>query len=229
MVDSLLPDYGKIPSGKLRIHPQHGDAYMHYLRGSAMVAKATTKAIEKGIKEFELAIKLQPDYALAHVSLALNTMVLYQHRVIDSKEARAIAQTAIDRALTEDPYLALAHTAQGLLHINYDEFFAAEAAFITALNLEPTLPLAHHNYGYLLWLQDKHQQALDHFQMALASNPMSAITNFAVADSLFTTGQLNDALKQYQHCVALLPDYPACHMGIANFYRFTTISYFFWM
>ncbi|MFT5543537.1 MAG: TolB-like protein/DNA-binding winged helix-turn-helix (wHTH) protein [Glaciecola sp.] len=220
IVDSLLPDYAQIPVGKLRIHPQHGDAYMHYLRGNAMAAKATVEYSKKAIQEFETAIELQPDYALAHVSIALNTMVLFQYRVIPSAQARDIAQAAIDRALEIDPFLALAHTAQGLLHLNYRAFPEAEEAFITALNLDPALHLAHHNYGYLLWLQDKHEQALDHFQIALARNPMSAITNFAVADSLFIAGQLNDALKQFEHCVALLPDYPACHLGIANFYRF---------
>ena len=220
IVDSLLPDYAQIPAGKLRIHPQHGDAYMHYLRGNAMAAKATVEYSKKAIQEFETAVELQPDYALAHVSIALNTMVLFQYRVIPSVEARDIAQAAIDRALEVDPFLALAHTAQGLLHLNYRAFPEAEEAFITALNLDPALHLAHHNYGYLLWLQDKHEQALDHFKIALARNPMSAITNFAVADSLFIAGQLNDALKQFEHCVALLPDYPACHLGIANFYRF---------
>ena len=88
------------------------------------------------------------------------------------------------------------------------------------MKLDPVLPLAHHNYGYLLWSQDNHQQALEHFQIALARSPLSAISNFAVADSLFVTGQINKALAQYQHCNALLPDYPACHLGIANFYRF---------
>lgn len=222
IVDSLLPDYGQLPSGKLRVHPQLGDAYMHYLRGNAMAAKATVEFQQKAIEEFKTAIKLQPDYALAHVAIALNTMVLYQYRVIESDEARDQAQNAIDQALGVDPYLALAHAAQGLLHVYYGEFSEAENSFITALNLDPVLPLAHHNYGYLLWSQGKYEQALDHFQIALARSPMSAITNFAVADSLFITGQLDDALKQYEHCVALLPDYPACQLGIANFYRFTS-------
>ena len=222
MVDSLLPDYGQIPAGKLRMHPQYGDAYMHFLRGNAMAGKATVEDIQKAIKEFETAIDLHPDYALAHVSIAINTMVLYQYRVIESQEARNIAQTALDSALDIAPFLASAHAAQGLLYINYGEYLEAEGAFIAALDLDPELPLAHHNYGYLLWVQEKHEQALDHFQIALARNPMSDISNFAVADSLYTTGQLDDALRQYEHCVALLPDYPACHLGIANFYRFTS-------
>ncbi|WP_299073179.1 winged helix-turn-helix domain-containing protein [uncultured Paraglaciecola sp.] len=221
IVNSMLPEYGDIPVGKLRVHPRHGEAYRHFLRGKAMAAKATVEHIQQAIAEWQTAIELQPDYALAHVSIAFNTMVLYQHRVIEAEEARDIAQRAIATALQQDPFLALAHTAQGLLHVNYGEFAAAETAFIRALNLDPTLPLAHHNYGYLLWLQSKHQQALGHFQRALATNPMSAISNFAVADSLFVTGQLDAALKQYKHCVALLPDYPACQLGIANFYRFT--------
>lgn len=221
VVDSLLPDYTQVPSKNNRIHPTKTDAYMHYLRGSAMAAKATDEYRQKAIQEFKTAIELQPDYALAHVSIALNTMVRYQNRVIKSKEAYSTAQSAINRALEISPFLAEAHSAQGVLHANYGKFSEAEDAFTTALNLDPTLHLAHHNYGYLLWLQDKHEQALDHFQIALARNPMSAITNFAVADSLFVTGQLNDALKQYEHCIVLLPDYPACHLGLANFYRFT--------
>lgn len=222
VVDSLLPNYGQIPAGKLRMHPQFGDAYMHFLRGNAMAGKATVEDIQQAIKEFKTAIELHPDYALAHVSIAINTMVLYQYRVIESEEARRIAQAAIDSALEIAPFLASAHAAQGLLYTNYGNYAAAEAAFIAALDLDTQLPLAHHNYGYLLWVQEKHEQALEHFQIALARNPMSAISNFAVADSLYTTGQLGDALRQYEHCVALLPEYPACHLGIANFYRFTS-------
>ena len=126
VVNSLLPDYGQLPSGKIRVHPQHGEAYMHYLRGNAMAAKGTVDYHLKAIQEFEKAIELQPEYALAHVSIALNTMVLFQYRVVESAKARKIAQTAIENALRIDPFLALAHTAQGLLYVNYDDFFHSQ-------------------------------------------------------------------------------------------------------
>lgn len=221
VVQSLAPEYALQSSGKLRKHPQIGDAYMHFLRGSAMAAKATPDDIQKALTEFEKAVSLQPDYVLANIAIAMNTMVLYQYRLLEPAIARESSQNAINIALEVDPFMPLAFAAQGLLHINFGEFEQAEKAFLTALDLDPKLALAHHNYGYLMWIQDNHVKALNHFNIALAHNPMSAITNFAVADSLFITGQLTDALKQFQHCVALLPDYPACHLGLANFYRFT--------
>lgn len=221
VVQSLAPEYTLQSSGRLRKHPELGDAYMHFLRGSAMAAKATPEYIQKALIEFEQAVALQPDYALAHIAIGMNKMVLYQYRLLAPDVARSSTQKAIDIALGVDQFMPVAFAAQGLLHINFGEFEQAEKAFLTALELDPKLALAHHNYGYLLWIQDNHSKALNHFNIALAHNPMSAITNFAVADSLFVTGQLSAALKQFQHCVALLPDYPACHLGLANLYRFT--------
>lgn len=221
VVNSLVPNDASSASANLRQHPQFGDAYLYYLRGSAMAARSTPEDIKNALVEYEKAIQLQPDYALAHVAIALNTMILFQYNMIETEYAIKRTQKAIDAALGIDPFMAEAFAAQGLLYVNLRQGDKAEEAFIKALNLNPSLAIAHHNYGYLLWLQDNQKQALKHFSIALRRNPMSAISNFAVADSLYTMGQLEAAFKQYKHCVELLPDYSACQLGLANFYRIT--------
>lgn len=222
VIKSLLPDYD--PSFNYfshREHPNNHEAYLHFLRGNAMAGKGTVESINLALKEFNDAIELADDYALAYTDIALNTMVLYQFRELDAETARQNAEAAITRALALQPYLASAHAAAGLVHINFGEYQLAQDKFKRALELDPTSHLAHHNYGYLLWIQNEHEQALRHFKIALAHNPMSRITNFGTGDSMFWLGRLPDAKKQFQHCLSLFPDYPACHLGLANFYRVT--------
>jgi TolB-like protein/DNA-binding winged helix-turn-helix (wHTH) protein/lipoprotein NlpI len=221
VAESVMPPDTQIAQQQLRRHPTFGDAYMHYLRGSAKTNRGTPEDYANSILEYKKAIALDPNYALAHVALALNTLVLLQYQMMTPEEAEQTATTAINNALRIQPNLPIAHVSKGLYWLNNHQYDKAELAFRRALSLDPTLALAHHNYGYMLWLQDDHQGALRQFQQALAQNPMSAITNFAVADSLLATGKLADALKQYQHCIVLLPDYPACRLGLANFYRLT--------
>lgn len=221
VAESVMPGEIQIAQQQLRRHPTFGDAYMHYLRGSAKTNRGTPQDYAESIEEYKKAIALDPNYALAHVALALNTLVLFQYQMLPPDEAKRTATAAIDNALRINSNLPIAHVAQGLYWLNFNQFNKAEVAFRQALSLDPTLALAHHNYGYMLWLQDDHQGALVQFQKALAQNPMSAITNFAVADSLLATGKLADALRQFQHCIVLLPDYPACRLGLANFYRLT--------
>ncbi|MGQ8366872.1 winged helix-turn-helix domain-containing tetratricopeptide repeat protein [Glaciecola sp. 1036] len=221
IVTSLEPENVSITRQKFRQHPESGDAYMHFLRGNAMAARATPEYTRKALAEFEKAIELEPDYALAHASIALNTLVLFQQRVITAEDTVDPTLKAIETALQINPFLPEAIVAKGLFHSTFNQRSEAEQAFEEALSLDPNSALAHHNYGYLLWINQDYSGALKHFSIALTYNPMSAITNFAVADSLFSLGQLEKALAQYIHCTELLPDYPACHLGIANLYRFT--------
>lgn len=221
VVNSLLPDYEIESSGLLRQHPLSEAAYMHYLHGRAMSAKATPEYFKKATLEYQQAIELEPKYALAHVALALDTLLLMQYRHIETEKALKQAQFSIDVALEVSPNMAEAYAAQGLLFTYTNKYKLAESAYKKALSLDPFLSIAHHNYGFSLWMQDYHPEALEHFQRSLIHNPMSAITNFAVADTLFNVGQLQEAERQYAHCTTLLPDYPACQLGYANFYRFT--------
>lgn len=218
---SLLPEYNAQAIINNRKHPTQSEAYQHYLRGNAMTSRGTLEQIKLASDEYQKAIEIAPDYALAQVAVALNTMLLYQYREIDEDSARTTTLEAVEKALKSQPFLASAYAAKGLMHINFNEPQQAAENFKKALEIDPSLHLAHHNYGYLLWTQNKHAEALRHFQIALAHNPMSTFTNFGVADSLFAVGNLSAAHKQYQHCLALHPDYPACHLGLANFYRVT--------
>ena len=81
------------------------------------MAQRTRASIEGAVQEFERAIALDPDYALAYAELAIAILLLQRSDYGDLTRGEAIARAAphAERAMALDPNLAEAHAATGLL------------------------------------------------------------------------------------------------------------------
>ncbi|MBU3003331.1 winged helix-turn-helix domain-containing protein [Paraglaciecola arctica] len=221
VVESVSHKQSFVSQKQIRIHPNSGDAYIHYLRGRALNTKGTSEGYELALKEFQQAVELSPEYALAHAAVAFNYLLLHQYKGVPLEQVKVKALQAIEHALEIDPELAEAYAASGLYYIYSDDFVLAEQAFNRALSLNPNSAVVRHNMGFMYWQQGRKKEALIHHRAALSVNPFSAISNFAVADGLTSIGHLNKALRQFQHCMLLFPKYLGCGLGLANFYRLT--------
>jgi TolB-like protein len=91
------------------------EAHAAYLRGRYLVVQRTRATIERAVREYEKALMLDPDFALAHAELAMATLLLNRNLYGDLPVAEAIAKAALhaDRARALDPNLAEAHAAAG--------------------------------------------------------------------------------------------------------------------
>jgi TolB-like protein len=121
-----------------------------YFRGKQRLATRNTAALAEATEDFNRAIELDPNFALAYVGLADSYMVQYEWSGLLLDEMLAKAQTAIDRALALEGRLAEALVSLGDIEFTRMDFEAAEAAYKLALELNPNYATAYHWYAILL-------------------------------------------------------------------------------
>lgn len=216
-VSKLIPtDAQAIETAGPARHPVAAEAYRLYLMGQSHMRVATVDAYAKAAVFFADAIRIEPDYALAHTQLAAAYLLLYQYRHDPLEQATGRARSALENALEIDPRQAEAFAVFGLLHTYRKDYAAAEESFMQAIALQPNLSFARHNYGFMLWSQSRFQDALEQLRIALDSNPLSGVTHFLLADSLAGLGRFEPALQAYQMCQQKLPEYYSCFAGLAT-------------
>ena len=212
----ISPTFDRNKFNIMRNHPKSNAAYAHFLKAAVLMGKDQPKLLTHAKSELEQALKLAPDYALAHAAMAKT--ILLQHQF--SKEPLTIAgpqaRRHIQAALKIEPTSAEAYSALGLYHTYHSDFIEAENAYRTALSFNPALVSAQHNLGFSYWMQNQFALARQHFESALALNPLAPMSNFALADTLYSEGFVDEAFSQYKHCLAVVIDFPACLLGLSG-------------
>jgi len=153
-------------------------AYEAYLRGRFFFDKRTHEDYDKAVGEFEQAIRLDPNYALAIAGLA--DVYALQANYADSRENRdALYErsraTAI-KALQLDETLAEGHTTLAWIRRTHDwDWAGSEAEFKRALELNPNYVNAHQWYALLLTTLGRWDEALTEIQSAHDLEPLSKV------------------------------------------------------
>jgi tetratricopeptide (TPR) repeat protein len=126
---------------------QSHQAYDAYLRGRARMANYTAAKMQQAIADYEDAVRLDPEYALARAALATSLAwfgVRYAYESGAERWARR-AELEAQAALARDPALADAHlaiaNAAGTIYRGFDWQTAIKESE-KALALDPTLELA---------------------------------------------------------------------------------------
>jgi serine/threonine protein kinase/Flp pilus assembly protein TadD len=122
------------------------EAYDYYLRGRKAFFEQRRRGIDLGLKMFMLAIKHDPDYALAYAGVSDCHSYLYMIGE-PSEEHLRLADEASQRALQLSPELAEAHVSRGLALSIANRHAEAELAFEAAIRLNPRLFDAYYFYA----------------------------------------------------------------------------------
>ena len=154
------------------------DAYEAYLRGRFLFDKRTAENYERAIAEFEQAIKLDRNYALALTGLA--DVYALQANNVDSHETREAlyerSRATAFKALQLDETLAEGHTTLGWIKRTHDwDWAGSEAEFKRAIELNPNYANAHQWYALLLTTLGRADEAAKEIQIAHDLEPLSII------------------------------------------------------
>lgn len=137
--------------GRLRQRPTaEVSAYDYYLRGREHYRRYRREENEAAIAQFQQALALDPDFALAHAGLAS----AYVQRVVRYDGAPHWLDTALasaQRARDLDADLPEAHKALGLTFAAKGWPHRAAEAYERAIALRPGYDEAVHNFGLLLY------------------------------------------------------------------------------
>ena len=90
-------------------------AYEFYLKGRYYCNERSREAVEKAIKYFEAAIKMDPRFALAYSGLADSYRTLVEHGHLPPSEGNTKSEEAARKAVELDETLAEAHTSLGFI------------------------------------------------------------------------------------------------------------------
>jgi TolB-like protein/DNA-binding winged helix-turn-helix (wHTH) protein len=188
------------------IAPANTEAYDAYLRGRYLVVQRTWATIESATLEFEEALTLDPDFALAHAELAIASMFLTRYGDLTVTEATAKATPHVERALAIDPNLAEAHAAAGYVLRFRGHAEEALTHFTQALWFNPNYAIVYNVMGVLFEeLLGRHSDALVAFETAARLDPLSLppIGNRVVA--LHERNRLAEAEPEAEKLAAIAP------------------------
>ena len=161
------------------------------------------------IAEYEAALRIEPDYALAHYSLG----------VALSKTGQLASAIANYRAaLRSEPDYAQAHNNLGSALAQVPGGLPeAITEFKAAIRLDPDYAEAHNNLGdALASIPGRLPEAVAEYNAALRIAPGLAIAHYNLGSALGEMGRLEDAMVQYRLAIEAQPDFPEAHNNLGT-------------
>ncbi len=196
LLDTPLPARAALPSP---------EAYQLYLRGRFHWNRRSAEDFRKGIRFFQQAIAVDPDYALAFTGLAdcYSLLPIYDRKTI-ATETMPQAKAAVLKALSIDDNLAEAHASMGLILGIFDfDWQAAEREYLRAIELNPNPPTSHLWYGQLLVNLGRFEQGLAEGRRAVDLDPLSLAANLALGIALNSARHFDAAVEQLHKTLEL--------------------------
>jgi TolB-like protein/Flp pilus assembly protein TadD/predicted Ser/Thr protein kinase len=209
----LSPQEQKAVSQRYTQSPQ---AYEAFLVGRALLLEETPEKLESARKNFEQALKFDPDYAPALAGLS-HVESLYYRDLDSSPSHLQKAEEYSRRALAIDPELGEAHVALGQTYALRYDYTRAIGEFREAVRLEPENALG---WDLLSWAL-AYQQPPDALEAEKAARetirlqPTSSAAQYHLGRALLLQGRYPEAGAAFQRAKELTSEY-YYEMGMAQ-------------
>ena len=185
------------------VDPQAHDAY---LKGRYYLSIPTEERVRKALEQFEEAIKLDPNFALAYSGMA-DAYILGDDLYFPATEVMPKAKAAAEKALQLDDTLAEAHLSLGAARIQYDyDWPGAETEFRRAIQLNPSFAFGHDQYGFYLAFRGRLDDSVAESRLAIELDPLSPLALTDSAFALTFQGKYEAAKEQCRNALALDPN-----------------------
>jgi eukaryotic-like serine/threonine-protein kinase len=209
------------PAGPLvKRYTENLEAYNLYLKGRFELYKMTREGLDASRHLFEEAIRLDPQYALAHDGLAY----AWYHEgflgFVAPKEAMPKAKAAVRRAIELDESVAEAHATLGVILALYDwDWSGAERELIRSIELNGSSPVSRDVYAfYYLRPVGRIEEAVNQTQQALALDPLSILFRVHLGFLFYIQGRYEHSLAQFRKVLEMSPQYYLAHAMMGNVY-----------
>jgi TolB-like protein/Tfp pilus assembly protein PilF len=185
------------------------EAHEAYLRGRYLVGQRNSVDLTGAVREFEKAITLDPEYALAHAELAMAVRLLsgYDDDLTET-ESIAKATSHAELAMALDSSLAEAHAATGFVLWKQDGENLEEVLtqFEQAIQINPNYSIVHNWMGGIL-ADDlgRYQEAFIASETAMRLNPLSIPANFNYIRGLIRRNRLDEADRKIEKLASIHP------------------------
>jgi adenylate cyclase len=211
VVDALQLQLGIDEARALAKHPtENPEAQRLYLRGRYYFAQFTQEGWTNAIRDFELALQLDPKFALAYCGLA-DIYGWAGGQTMPGKEAWVREMELAKKALALDPELAEAHLSMGMAFQTSLNFKGSEKELDRAVELNPNLALAYDQYGWTFASQGRFDEALTNEKKALELDPLNPLFNTDLAWFYYLGRRTAVATEQIRSTLELNPNSAYAH------------------
>ena len=198
----------------------NSEAYELYLKGRFHTNKRGASIIT-GIHYFQLAMDLDPHFALAHSGYADANLMAAFYGLLPPRTTVEKARQAAERALELDPARCEPYCSLGCYATCFNWSWAeAEKNFLTSLEINPKYVQAHYWYGslYLSYVKGDFLGAITHGRIAVELEPLSSICLGMYGSILFSAKQYNEALAVCKKGLQVDEDSFTCHLFLGLTY-----------
>jgi serine/threonine-protein kinase len=195
-----------------RNYTENVEAYRLYSLGRYYWNKRTSDGFKKAIQNFEQAIAIDPDYALAYAGLGDSYILMGYFGALPMKEAMPKAKQAATRALEIDASIADAHASLANIAAWYEwDTAASEREFRKAIEINPNYPTAHHWYGLFLAATRRFDEAVQELKTAQSLDPTSLIINSDLGYTYYLARRYDDAIEQCSRTLEMDGNFELAH------------------
>jgi eukaryotic-like serine/threonine-protein kinase len=185
------------------------EAYQAFLRGRFLAGQPhfTLSTWLSAVDDFERAVDLDPDFALAwsFLSRAHARLVYYRHDI--TPERRDLARRALDQAGRLAPEAAEFHLAAGYYHLWVErDTEAARAEFEAASKGMPNSVEIQAALGELFRMHGEWERGLEAYKIAASLSPRDGSAMVDVAETLWWLHRYPEAAEAADRAIALSPD-----------------------
>jgi TolB-like protein/Tfp pilus assembly protein PilF len=194
-------------------------AYPLYLQGRFNWNRRTKEGFERSLELFEEALRIDPDFAMAHAGKADALTLLGEYSYLPPDQTFPAAKKAALRALELDDTLGEAHAALGeTLHYHDWDLAGAEEQFKMAIELSPGYATAHQWYAEVLTNMGRFEESLVHAEKAVELDPHSPIVRYEITMNYHFSRRYNLTLEQALRDIERDPEFWVHHWGLASIY-----------
>jgi TolB-like protein/DNA-binding winged helix-turn-helix (wHTH) protein/Tfp pilus assembly protein PilF len=185
------------------------DAYEVYLAGMYQFDRGTQQSFRNALADFESAIRLDPEYAMAHDAMARTYLELEGYRFLSSDEANRKAQEHVALARKLDESLPQTYALSAALLQQTDPHSPGiDEAYREAIELNPSDAYVRQQYALYLLSVKRPDTAIAQILEAARLDPLSVRTRCYVAWSFYSVGRFLEAQEQVTRALALDPNSP---------------------
>ena len=230
---SLQSDLARDVSSKLRTkltgaeeqrmmknYTANSEAYRLFLRGKFLSSKRTPRDSQAAIENFQRAVNLDPQFAMAYAGMATGYTYLAIYGYSPAKEVFPKAREYASKALELDSSLSDPHMSLGMMAFLWDHDMAGwERENRRALELNPNSTDVHRIEATRLLFLGKSDEAVVEVRRALDIEPLSIAGNMTYAYCMFYSGNIDESRAHSRKTIELSPEFWMSYYYLAAAYR----------
>lgn len=215
---TLLPHLSSEEKLKLKRRSTNDpEAYEAYIRGRYFWSHFNDQDLKRAVKEFEEAIRVDPEYTLPYIGLADYYTWSAIFGEMPSIEGFTKAEEAARTALQIDDRSAEAYAALGFIRLIYGwNWEDAEYLAKKAIELDPNYSFGHECYSNFLCAQGRFDEAVEEIRIAESLERYSPRSLLMTSWTLYQARRYHEAVNSARRAYQTHPDLPQVLLHLGN-------------